>query len=83
MSSTHTGDGRSPRRYPDTQRPLILPLTGKNPASLAVELSVAARKMESQKAHHYYVRTANKADLTDFLNQRDRDYCIGMISYKW
>ena len=23
------------------------------------------------------------ADLTDFLNQRDRDYCIGMISSRW
>jgi hypothetical protein len=22
-------------------------------------------------------------DLTDFLNQRDRDYCIGMISSRW
>jgi hypothetical protein len=24
-----------------------------------------------------------KRDLTDFLNQRDRDYCIGMISSRW
>ena len=22
-------------------------------------------------------------DLTDFLNQRDRDYCIGTISSRW
>jgi hypothetical protein len=22
-------------------------------------------------------------DLTDFLNQRDRGYCIGMISSRW
>ena len=22
-------------------------------------------------------------DLTDFLNQRDREYCIGMISSRW
>ena len=24
-----------------------------------------------------------RRDLTDFLNQRDRDYCIGMISSRW
>ena len=26
---------------------------------------------------------ARDSDLTDFLNQRDRDYCIGMISSRW
>jgi hypothetical protein len=26
---------------------------------------------------------ARGTDLTDYLNQRDRDYCIDMISSRW
>jgi hypothetical protein len=28
-------------------------------------------------------KVVSLSDLTDFLNQRDRDYCIGMISSRW
>jgi homogentisate 1,2-dioxygenase len=30
-----------------------------------------------------YSNERSWVDLTDFLNQRDRDYCIGMISSRW
>ena len=30
-----------------------------------------------------WIHLDRAADLTDFLNQRDRDYCIGMISSRW
>ena len=29
------------------------------------------------------VNAPSGPDLTDFLDQRDRDYCIGMISSRW
>ena len=71
----------------------VLITSAELPSMSGVVLCAMARKLLANSRPLYIIMMSSNdgytkcvealSDLTDFLYQRDRDYCIGMISSRW